>query len=101
MAALNTTRIRSILNRHRLSRIDITLTGLSVIARAIPDTFHPLVASRRQAALSKLESVTLQELEAVTSASMVQVGMHIADTIEGAVDGLVARLTEDAKARKP
>lgn len=47
----NRAAVKRLLTLHNLSHVEVKLTARGVSARAYPSTFHPIVRTRREAAL--------------------------------------------------
>lgn len=86
------------LAKHHLARIEVTLHSghgrkITVHARALPASWHPKVAERREAEFAKLgDSVTLPQAQKITEATMVAVAGFSAPTIDAALRGLLELL---------
>jgi hypothetical protein len=66
---------------------------LTVHAKAIPQSWHPKVAERREAAHGRLErDISLSEASKITEDSMAALAAFSAPTIEEAVEGLLKLL---------
>lgn len=80
--------IRSLIQRHHLSRIEITVTAGIINARAIPLAYHPQVAVNRHAALEKAArlaggSISMQEAQRITEAApQTHIAVAYADTMQ-------------------
>lgn len=90
--------VRRLLNYHAISRIEFSTNGRDgVMARAIPETWHPLVKARRDAAFLAHESagrdsISLREAEKITAESMAPVARVNAPSFVDAVAKLGVEL---------
>lgn len=72
MTAGSLASIRTILNRNKLSRIELLMTDRGVTAKAVPHQFHPVVEVRRREALQAKASWDVREVEEINSRSLSQ-----------------------------
>lgn len=79
-------RVRDLLLKHQLASVKVTFSLHGVTARAMPETFNPIVAKRREAILAKREgSLALDEVQSLYTETLAAVGRATADTIEEAL----------------
>jgi hypothetical protein len=67
-----------ILRAHALERIELSVTPKNVWARAIPNGFHPMVTTRREAAYAaavaqRCGSISLSEAQAINAEALAAV----------------------------
>jgi hypothetical protein len=95
--------IRKLLTKHRLQRIDLFITMENVVAKAMPDHHHPLVAIRREEAHRKLDpngdGIPLLVAGKISQEAMAPVEQAHAPTIQGAIETLEVKL--EALGRAP
>lgn len=58
--------LKQLCDKFSLSRIEIIASNSGIIVRAIPGTFSPVVAARRDEAFAGCGSVSMQEAEEIT-----------------------------------
>lgn len=82
-------RIKRILQKGNIDRVQIIYGYHGVSAQAMPNGFHPIVESRRNLAFSqRTGSISLSEADEIRKDSMGPVGRGYASDLEGALTSL-------------
>jgi hypothetical protein len=93
-------RIRAMLRKHSLARVEMAFTLSGITARAIPDTFRPIVATRRGEAFQKAAadggSVPLDEAVRITNEGLAPLAHGTGLNVAEALDALEAKLASGA-----
>jgi hypothetical protein len=85
--------LRRLINKHNLAKIELIIATGGVFARALPSTWHPEVARRREVAFAGRDH-TLSEATALRETFMAQVASAKGATLEEAVAALSAELAK-------
>jgi hypothetical protein len=85
-------RITHMISGFRLSRIEFVFSGGLVVARAIPDLFHPVVADRIGRDLEGKENVSPEYMDELNAKALRSVALSSAPTIIEALEHLKKQL---------
>jgi len=97
MAKTIEARIKSLINKHGLARVEISIGDFGIVAMALPASYSPIVSVRRQEAFAKLEAdgvakVSLEQARGINDDALKPCGRVKADTIDLAITALTEAL---------